>query len=86
MIVISGFIELNPDHVEQARAATLAMMTESGKEDGCIRYRFYPGRRARSPVPRLRGMGDFGPPESPCRKCSHAGVSGDHGRTRRQIA
>ena len=41
MIVISGFMELNPDHVEQARAATLAMSTESGREDGCIRYRFY---------------------------------------------
>lgn len=41
MIVISGFIEINPDHIAQARAATLAMMTESGKEDGCIRYRFY---------------------------------------------
>ncbi|MEM9060729.1 MAG: putative quinol monooxygenase [Pseudomonadota bacterium] len=41
MIVISGIIEVNPGHVEQARAATLAMMTESGKEDGCIQYRFY---------------------------------------------
>lgn len=41
MIVISGFIEINPDHIEQARAAVLPMMTESGKEDGCIRYRFY---------------------------------------------
>ncbi|MEM6662175.1 MAG: putative quinol monooxygenase [Pseudomonadota bacterium] len=41
MIVISGFIEINPDHIDQARAATLAMMTESEKEEGCIRYRFY---------------------------------------------
>ena len=41
MIVISGFMDINPNDVEAARAATIAMMTESEKEDGCIRYRFY---------------------------------------------
>lgn len=41
MIVISGFIEINPKDIDAARAAALAMMTESGKEEGCIRYRFY---------------------------------------------
>ena len=41
MIVISGFIEVAEASIEGARAAVIPMMTESGKEDGCIRYRFY---------------------------------------------
>lgn len=41
MIVISGLIEVAEASIEGARAAVLPMMTESGKEDGCIHYRFY---------------------------------------------
>ena len=40
MIVVSGEFELNPDRIEDAKAAMAEMMAETHKEEGCIVYQF----------------------------------------------
>lgn len=40
MLIVTGIIEINPDHIGPAQAAALTMMEETRKEDGCIVYEF----------------------------------------------
>ena len=41
MIVVSGVLEIDPHHHEQAVAAGLEMMAATREEEGCISYAFY---------------------------------------------
>jgi quinol monooxygenase YgiN len=40
MIIVTGTIELDPAHIDKARAAAIEMMAETRKEKGCIVYEF----------------------------------------------
>jgi quinol monooxygenase YgiN len=40
MLIVTGHLELNPDNLDAARAAILAMVAETVKEDGCQTYEF----------------------------------------------
>lgn len=41
MLIVTGEIEIEPADIEALRAAAVAMMTETAKEQGCRFYRFY---------------------------------------------
>ena len=41
MIVVTGIIEIDAEHVWPATTAAAKMIAESEKEPGCITYRFY---------------------------------------------
>jgi quinol monooxygenase YgiN len=41
MIVIAGTIPIKAEHREEARQLALWMAEETGKEAGCLAYRFY---------------------------------------------
>lgn len=41
MIVVTGTFEIGESDVDAAKAAAIAMVAETEKEDGCICYRFY---------------------------------------------
>ncbi|MEM7271146.1 MAG: putative quinol monooxygenase [Pseudomonadota bacterium] len=41
MIVVTGVIEVDAEHVWPATTAAAKMVAETEKEDGCITYRFY---------------------------------------------
>jgi quinol monooxygenase YgiN len=41
MLVIAGTIPVKPEQREQARQLVLWMAEETGKEAGCLTYRFY---------------------------------------------
>lgn len=40
MLIVTGVIEVNPEHVGAAQAAALKMMEETRKEEGCLLYEF----------------------------------------------
>lgn len=41
MIVVTGIIELDSEHVWPATTAAAKMVAETSREDGCITYSFY---------------------------------------------
>lgn len=41
MIVVTGIIEIDAEHVWPATTAAAKMVAASEKEDGCLSYRFY---------------------------------------------
>ncbi len=40
MLIVTGIIEIDPDHIAPARAAAEKMMAETRKEPGCLIYEF----------------------------------------------
>lgn len=40
MLIVTGIIEINPDHIGTAQAAAIKMMDETRKEAGCNVYEF----------------------------------------------
>lgn len=40
MLIVTGHLELNPENLDAARTAILAMVAETVKEDGCQTYEF----------------------------------------------
>lgn len=40
MLVVTGIIEVNPDNIGPAQVATIKMMEETRKENGCRVYEF----------------------------------------------
>lgn len=40
MLIVTGIIEINPEHIGPARAAAIKMMEETRKEPGCHHYEF----------------------------------------------
>ena len=40
MLLIAGTVRIDPDRIEQARAAASTMIAETRKEDGCLSYAF----------------------------------------------
>lgn len=40
MLIVTGHLELNPEHIDAAREAILAMVAETVKENGCQTYEF----------------------------------------------
>lgn len=40
MLIVTGVIEINPDHISSAQVAAVEMMEETRKEAGCQVYEF----------------------------------------------
>ena len=40
MLIVTGIIEIDPEHVTSAQAAAVKMMEETRKEAGCLAYEF----------------------------------------------